>query len=318
MNEDKNHLFKIIFEPVPLSELDTDGDGILNDDDLEDDNDGVSDEDEIANETDPNDPQDTPDLIPPVITLIGSSTLELTLSQVASLNLDSSSEGSATATDNVDGDITSFISISSNLDTTQAGTYEIIYSVSDTAGNSSTTTRTIILIEEIAIYIENGICVCPEAVLGQTKTMNGITYTVVDDTTIANEIANGNSNLCTTAETDMSRDRDAQTNFFNNFSFDSHIRFWDTSNVTSMKYMFFGASEFNMDISGWNVSNVTNFVSMFNGATQFNQNIGEWTPQVPLIPIECFKKQRHLIKILEVGTCQKYGCLQNVFWSIKL
>lgn len=42
-----------------------------------------------------------------------------------------------TATDNYDGDITSKVNVESNLNTKEAGTYEINYSVSDTSGNTT-------------------------------------------------------------------------------------------------------------------------------------------------------------------------------------
>ena len=54
------------------------------------------------------------------------------------------------------------------------------------------------------IYFENGTCKCPDAAIGFTEVLNGIEYTVVDNTTIRTEIANGNVNLCTTFVTDMS------------------------------------------------------------------------------------------------------------------
>ena len=38
------------------------------------------------------------------------------------------------------------------------------------------------------IYFENDICKCPDAFVGETKEINGITYKVVDDLTIFNEI----------------------------------------------------------------------------------------------------------------------------------
>ena len=41
------------------------------------------------------------------------------------------------------------------------------------------------------------------AAVGATGTINGIVYTVVDDSTIIGEIANGNYNLCTTRVTNM-------------------------------------------------------------------------------------------------------------------
>lgn len=272
---------RAIFEPLPNTPLgDLDGDGISNADDPDDDNDGVTDEVEIANGTDPNDPEDTPDLVSPIITLVGPSTLELSLSQVASLSLDSASDGYATATDNVDGDITSSITVSTTLDITQVGTYEIIYSVYDQAGNSATVTRTVILTEDVAIYFENGICKCPEANVGQSKTIDGVTYTVVDNNTIYNEIANENYYLCTTAVTIMSEEivegPIVVRNFFNSTEFNSDISFWDTSNVTNMYRMFYGAVNFDQDISNWDVSNVEDMVRMFQNAESFNQDISNW------------------------------------------
>ena len=45
------------------------------------------------------------------------------------------------------------------------------------------------------IYFENGTCKCPEATVGDTSVIDGVTYTAVDDSTIRGEIANGNVNL---------------------------------------------------------------------------------------------------------------------------
>jgi surface protein len=55
-----------------------------------------------------------------------------------------------------------------------------------------------------------------------------------------------------------------------------HIKDWDVSNVTDMKYLFRYKSHFNEDISSWNVSNVTDMNQMFFLATRFNQDIGDW------------------------------------------
>lgn len=80
------------------------------------------------------------DTTPPVITLNGSSTINLTVG-------DSYSELGANATDDTDGNITSSIVISGSVNTALAGTYIITYSVSDTANNSASTTRTVIVSE---------------------------------------------------------------------------------------------------------------------------------------------------------------------------
>ena len=126
-----------------------------------------------------------------------------------------------------------------------------------------------------SIYFENGTCKCPTAAIGDIEVINGITYTVVDNTTIKTEIAANNINLCTTQVTDMSGQITEAISFFNDDSFNSDISFWDTSNVTNMMYMFSNTG-FNQDISIWDTSNVTSFRCMFCYATDFNQNIGSW------------------------------------------
>ena len=54
------------------------------------------------------------------------------------------------------------------------------------------------------------------------------------------------------------------------------VSLWDTSNVTTMSYMFFGCSIFNCDISNWDVSKVNNMTYMFYGCYLFNQNLDKW------------------------------------------
>ena len=54
------------------------------------------------------------------------------------------------------------------------------------------------------------------------------------------------------------------------------VSLWDTSNVTTMSYMFFGCSIFNCDISNWDVSKVNNMTCMFYGCYFFNQNLDKW------------------------------------------
>jgi surface protein len=183
----------------------------------------------------------------------------------------------ATATDETDGDITSSITVSGTVDTSTVGTYTLIYNVADAASNTASVTRTVVLnpAATSSIYFENGTCKCPNATVGDTKsiTLDGVnmtTITVVDNSTIAGQIANGNVNLCTTKVTDM----DAL--FQNNTSFNTDISFWDTTAVTNMRLMFFGASGFNQNIGSWDTSNVTNMEEMFNAAEEFNQNISNW------------------------------------------
>ena len=76
------------------------------------------------------------DSVLPVITLNGSSSISLKVGEVYS-------ELGATAQDDIDGDISSKIITTGTVNTAVAGTYTITYTVSDTAGNVATTTRTI-------------------------------------------------------------------------------------------------------------------------------------------------------------------------------
>ena len=72
------------------------------------------------------------------------------------------------------------------------------------------------------ITIVNGTCQCPNTTVGDTEIINGVTYTAVDNSTIAGQIANGNVNLCTTLVTSM------VSLFADNTSFNSDVSFWDT------------------------------------------------------------------------------------------
>ncbi len=80
-----------------------------------------------------------PDSTPPIITLLGSNIiLEVEDAYV---------EPGYTASDNKDGNITSNVSVSSNVNTFIPGSYTITYSVSDTAANSTFATRTVDVIQ---------------------------------------------------------------------------------------------------------------------------------------------------------------------------
>ena len=72
------------------------------------------------------------DTTPPVINLIGDSTIELFIG-------DTYEDSGATAIDDTDGDITSLIIVDvSSVNTAVVGTYIVTYNVSDAAGNNAT------------------------------------------------------------------------------------------------------------------------------------------------------------------------------------
>ena len=103
------------------------------------------------------------------------------------------------------------ITISGSPAETATGTFNYSLTVS-----GSTTTQIVagVILTVSApvanIYFENGTCMCPNAEVGDTATIGRIVYTVVDNSTIATQISNGNVNLCTTKVTSMYR------TFYNN------------------------------------------------------------------------------------------------------
>ena len=207
----------------------------------------------------------------PSITLEGETTINLTKGDT------SFTDPGATASDDVDGDLTSSIQIDGsfywypiNNVLAVARTYFITYLVTNTAGYSTTVTRTIVVSEPTSdnIYFENGICKCPQATVGETSFINGITYTVVDNSTISHRFYRDYFDLCTTLVTDMS-------DVFQGLTVVGDISFWDTSNVTNMSQMFSSIWVINGDIGNWDTSNVTDMSEMFQSAT-FNQDISSW------------------------------------------
>ena len=79
------------------------------------------------------------DSTPPVIVLTGGASVTVTVGNAYS-------DFGATATDDLDGDITANIVTTSNVDTSIAGTYQVTFNVSDAAGNAATqVVRTVIV-----------------------------------------------------------------------------------------------------------------------------------------------------------------------------
>ena len=76
------------------------------------------------------------DTTAPVVTLKGSSPMSINVGTAYT-------EPGATATDDVDGDISDAITISGTVNSASAGSYTRTYSVSDAAGNTGTATRVV-------------------------------------------------------------------------------------------------------------------------------------------------------------------------------
>jgi surface protein len=99
-----------------------------------------------------------------------------------------------------------------------------------------------------------------------THSDTGVSYTFGDST----DIDDGTKNIFTGQVTDMN------SLFFNKYTFNKDIGYWDTSKVTNMSAMFYQASSFDQDIGNWVTSEVTSMDFMFWNAPAFNGNIGNW------------------------------------------
>ena len=88
-----------------------------------------------------------------------------------------------------------------------AGTYPVTLTIDNYVAATATTPAisatnsasinfnlTVNSIPSSRIYFENGTCKCPDASVGETATISGTTYTVVDNSTIQGEVNNGNVN----------------------------------------------------------------------------------------------------------------------------
>ena len=123
------------------------------------------------------------------------------------------------------------------------------------------------------IYLdENGITIKAYdwAEVGDKGIIDGVEYTIVDEATLRQMVANEQdvTKVVTSKITNFER------LFSNKTEFNQSIGNWDVSNVTNMYDTFYGTN-FNQDISIWDVSNVRLMQGTF-AKSQFNQPIGDW------------------------------------------
>ena len=162
------------------------------------------------------------------------------------------------------------------------------------------------------IYLDvNGITIKAYdfALVGNEYELNGVSYTVVDDSTIDAQIANANVNLCTTFVNNMSE------LFKDNSSFNSDINFWDTSNVTTMNSIFENATAFNQDIGNWDTSSVTDMAGMFYEASSFNQDIGNWNTSSVTDMVGMFYEASSFNQDIGSWDTSKVTGMERMFWA---
>ena len=91
------------------------------------------------------------DTVKPIITLVGDTTITLTKGTLYS-------DMGATANDNIDGDITSDINMTSTLNSSVVGTYSIKYNVTDSSGNiADEVTRVITVVDTEEVNLTRGL-----------------------------------------------------------------------------------------------------------------------------------------------------------------
>ena len=186
------------------------------------------------------------------------------------------------------------------------GTYTATYTAGTTAGtvtvrpklDGAAFTNAVDIELTYFFLAENGITViCPDAVVGASGTVNGMTYTKRTREQIIDNLDEPGyaSTTCTSGITDMSSMFAFATDFNEDIaswdtskvttmqqafdiaaSFDQPIGAWDTSSVTTMSDMFSGAESFDQDIGSWDTSSVTSMFAMFFGAKRFDQDLSRW------------------------------------------
>jgi len=115
------------------------------------------------------------DTTPPVITLVGSSPMTVTLGSTFT-------DPGVTATDDVDGVVTSKVVVTGTVNTAAAGTYTLNYNVSDAAGNAATqVTRTVYVAVTVA-YLAGKAYQVSDAVTGGSTATYGDNITASSTT----------------------------------------------------------------------------------------------------------------------------------------
>jgi hypothetical protein len=90
-----------------------------------------------------------PDSTPPVIQLVGPATVNVTIDGTYA-------DAGATASDAVDGDLTSRIVVTNPVNTTVLGTYTVTYTVADLSGNAAVPVTRTVTVQPQAAAVEGG------------------------------------------------------------------------------------------------------------------------------------------------------------------
>ncbi len=129
--------------------------------------------------------------------------------------------------------------------------------------------------DESKVYLDdNGITIkaCEDASIGETGTIDGVIYTIVDELTLRSMV---DSDLDVTKVV-TSRITNMRSMFKLVPNFNQNISSWDVSSVTDMEAAFKNTTNFNQPIDNWDVSNVISMKRMFMDAEAINQDLSSW------------------------------------------
>ena len=244
----------------------------------------------------------TADTTAPVITITGDASVSLVVNEAAYI------EEGATAVDDVDGTVAVTIG-GDTVDTTTLGNYNVTYTATDAADNTSSATRTVTVrlalpfvttwkTDNVGSSTDTQVTITTDGSLvynyqvdwgdGQTNanlTAN-ITHTYATAGTYTISISGDFPHFLPLGDAEklLSVEQWGEINWqsmISAFSGASNFILNATdaprlSLVTSMASMFQDATAFNQNIANWDVSSVTDMNSMFTNVTAFNQDITGW------------------------------------------
>ena len=245
-----------------------------------------------------------PDITAPEITLDGGSWINLMLGQ-------NYVESGATAIDDRDPIVS--VVISGSVDTTTVGSYTLLYTATDSANNTSRSTRNIEVVTPspgafMTTWRTGNAGATNNDQLKIGTQGNGYNYQIdwgdgFSDENVTGDIIHTYASAGTYT---VLITGDFPRIFFDEVGYDNRkllsIVQWgdiiwqsmsyafygcsnlvgnssdapDLSQLSDMSNMFDGASRFNQDISAWDVSKVNNMSEMFHNARSFNQDISSW------------------------------------------
>jgi hypothetical protein len=127
------------------------------------------------------------DTTPPVITLLGANPLIV-------IRGNPLVDPGATATDNVDGDLTSHIMVTDTVNINVVGAYFLTYSVSDAAGNEAMVARQVNVVEETPVCDNSGkATVAFSRNADHTVDVSINVYNICKSNLFLREVVNGNT-----------------------------------------------------------------------------------------------------------------------------